>query len=49
MCNLINIHTYIDTDILLRSAEEVVPDKIRQSSISGLFEDNTIRAQFEEA
>ena len=51
MCNLINIHTYIHTyihtDTRLRSAEEVVPGKIRQSSISGLFEDKTIRAQFE--
>ena len=35
------------TDTLLRSAEEVMPGQIRQFSISGLFEDNVMHADFE--
>ena len=37
------------TDILLRSAEEVMPGQIRQSRISGLLEDETMHDEFEEA
>ena len=36
-------------DILLRSAEEVMPGQIRQSRISGLLEDETMHDEFEEA
>ena len=36
-------------DILLRSAEEVMPGQIRQARISGLLEDETIHYEFEEA
>ena len=37
------------TDTLLRSAEEVMPGQIRQSRISGLLEDKTMHAEFEQA
>ena len=37
------------TDTLLQSAEEILPGQIRQSRVSGLFEDKAMRAEFEEA
>ena len=36
-------------DILLRSTEEVMSGQIRQSRISGFFEDKAMQAEFEEA
>ena len=36
------------TDTLLRSAEEVMPGQIRQSRISGLFEDKAMHAEFKD-
>ena len=39
----------LSTDILLRSAEEVMPGQIRQSRISGLLEDKIMHDGFEEA
>ena len=37
------------TDTLLRSAEEVMPGQIRQSLLSGLFEDKAVHAESEQA
>ena len=39
----------IFTDTLLRSAEEIMSGQIRQSRLSGLFEDKVMHAEFEEA
>ena len=39
----------IFTDTLLRFAEQVMPGQIRQSRLSGLFEDNAMHAESEEA
>ena len=39
----------IFTDTLVRSAEEAMPGQIRQSRLSGLFEDKAMHAEFEEA
>ena len=37
------------TDTLLRSAEEVIPDQIRHSSIYGLLDDKIVHDEFENA
>ena len=37
------------TDTLLRSAEEVMPGQIRQTRLSGSFEDTAMRAEFVKA
>ena len=37
------------TDILVRSTEEVISGQIRQSRISGFFEDKAMQAEFEES
>ena len=39
----------IFTDTLLRSAEEIMSGQIRESSLSGLFEDKAMHAESEEA
>ena len=37
------------TDTLLRSAEGGMPGQVRQSRLSGLFEDKAMHAEFKEA